>query len=53
MARHNQIGAWGEQLARDWLLARGFAIYEQNAHAGGVEIDIILIIGTPDTSHTL
>lgn len=46
MARHNELGAWGEQLARDWLLARGFTIYEQNARSGGVEIDIIALRGT-------
>lgn len=46
MARHNDLGAWGEQLARDHLLGLGFTINDENAHAGGVEIDLVALRGT-------
>ena len=41
MADHNELGAWGEQLAREHLLARGYAIAGENTRYGGVEIDFI------------
>lgn len=46
MARHNELGAWGEQLARNHLLGLGFAINDENARAGGVEIDLVALRGT-------
>lgn len=45
MARHNEIGRWGEQLAVDMLVAKGYAITERNWHAGSMEIDIIAMKG--------
>ena len=32
MAKHNELGAWGEQLARDYMIAQGYAVMEQNEH---------------------
>lgn len=41
MARHNQLGEWGERIAREHLLSLGYAIGVENARMGGVEIDFI------------
>ena len=41
MARHNQLGKWGEDLACDLLVADGWAIAERNGRLGHLEIDII------------
>lgn len=41
MAGHNELGAWGEQVAREHLLTQGYAIAAQNIRYGGVEIDFI------------
>lgn len=45
MAKHNEIGKWGENLARDYLITKGYAILEQNQRMGHKEIDIIAIKG--------
>jgi len=41
MAEHNDLGKLGEQLARDFLIAKGYQILEQNWVCGHKEIDII------------
>ena len=41
MAKHNDIGAWGEQLARNYLRANGYTVMEKNLHIQHKEIDII------------
>lgn len=41
MAFHNEIGRWGEQLAYELLVAKGYAIIERNWHMFKYEIDII------------
>lgn len=41
MARHNEIGHWGETVARDFLLGSGYAIRGMNVKVGGYELDII------------
>ncbi len=45
MATHNDTGKWGEILAADYLAAQGYAIAEQNWHAGRYEIDIVAYKG--------
>lgn len=45
MAKHNDIGQWGEQLARDYLLTHGYTVMSQNAHIGHKELDIIALRG--------
>lgn len=45
MARHNDLGKWGEQLAADLLVTKGYAIAERNWRAGNMEIDIVAIKG--------
>ncbi len=41
MAQHNQLGQLGEQAARDFLIARGLTIREQNWRMNKLEIDIV------------
>lgn len=41
MAEHNEIGALGEKLAREYLIAKGYQIMEQNWACSHKEIDII------------
>lgn len=41
MALHNELGAWGEQLAAEKLIADGWTIVERNWRMGHLEIDII------------
>lgn len=45
MARHNQLGAWGEAIAREYLITRGYTIIEQDTRKGHYEIDIIALKG--------
>ena len=37
----NELGALGENVAREYLIARGYAIYSGNDRSTGTEIDII------------
>lgn len=46
MASHNDLGKWGEQLAREYLISKGYAITEENHHIGHKEIDIIATKGS-------
>ncbi|MCH5220969.1 MAG: YraN family protein [Muribaculaceae bacterium] len=41
MARHTDLGKWGEQLAVDKLTAEGYSIVERNWRLGHIEIDIV------------
>ncbi|MBQ9218148.1 MAG: YraN family protein [Muribaculaceae bacterium] len=41
MAQHNALGQAGEQAARDFLIARGLTIREQNWRMNKLEIDIV------------
>ena len=41
MAQHNKTGNIGEQLARQYLEEKGFAIVETNWRRGKMEVDII------------
>ncbi|WP_158846294.1 YraN family protein [Algibacter sp. L1A34] len=41
MAKHNELGKKGEQLAVDFLLKNGYDIVERNYHYQKSEIDII------------
>lgn len=41
MAQHNKTGNIGEQLARQYLEDKGFAIVETNWRRGKLEVDII------------
>jgi putative endonuclease len=41
MAEHNHTGEWGEQLACQWLEAKGYTILHRNWRHGRGEIDIV------------
>ena len=41
MARHNELGKWGEAVARDYLLTQGYAVGEENIRLAVVGIDTI------------
>lgn len=40
-AQSNTVGRWGEDLAADMLIAKGYAIVERNWRMGHYEIDIV------------
>ena len=41
MARHNETGNWGENIAAEYLSSKGYAIAERNWRSGHYEIDIV------------
>ena len=43
MAQHNETGNWGERVAQEYLISKGFAIMAQNQRVGHKEIDIIAL----------
>lgn len=45
MAQHNEIGKWGEDLACESLIKKGYAIVERNWRLHHYEIDIIAMKG--------
>lgn len=45
MARHNDVGKWGEELACQELVKQGFSIVERNWRSHRHEIDIIATKG--------
>ena len=45
MAEHNELGRFGEHLARDFLIAKDYQILEQNWVCGHKEIDLIAMDG--------
>lgn len=45
MTRTNTVGRWGEDLAAELLVTKGYAIVERNWHMGHYEIDIVAMHG--------
>jgi putative endonuclease len=43
MAEHNDLGKYGEQLASEYLINKGFKIVRKNYRSGKGEIDIVTI----------
>lgn len=43
MARHNEFGKWGEDLAVETLVSKGYAIVERNWRLGHLEIDVVAL----------
>ena len=41
MARHNDTGAWGENVAREFLIGKGYTIVDTNVRLGHNELDIV------------
>lgn len=46
MAKHNLLGKWGENLACEYLIARGYSILERNWRMRRLEVDIIATKGS-------
>lgn len=46
MAVHNDVGSWGENIAVEYLIKKGYAIVETNWRLHHYEIDIVARIGT-------
>ncbi len=46
MAAHNELGAWGEELAASYLQRKGYEIVERNWKSGHRDIDIIAMDGS-------
>lgn len=46
MAEHNTLGAWGEDLAREYLISKGYSIVDHNMRMGHKEIDLVAQKGT-------
>lgn len=45
MAQHNRTGKWGENVAIDCLVAKGYAIRDTNWRLGHLELDIVAMKG--------
>lgn len=45
MAEHNYLGQWGENVAANYLVAKGYSIVERGFKAGRFEIDIVAMDG--------
>ena len=45
MAKHNEIGQFGEQAASDYLEQKGYKILDRNWRHGRAEIDIVAMDG--------
>ena len=43
MAKHNELGKWGEKIAEDFLKSKGMEIIERDWKSGHRDIDIIAI----------
>lgn len=46
MAKHNDTGKWGEQIAVAYLASIGYAIAERNWRSGHYELDIVAFKGS-------
>ena len=46
MADHNRLGTWGEDLAREYLIAQGYSIVDLNMRMGHKEVDLVAQKGT-------
>lgn len=45
MASHNELGKWGEQIAREYLITNGYTIVEHDTREGHFEVDFIVMKG--------
>lgn len=45
MAQHNDTGTWGENVACNFLIGKGYAIVQRNWRAEKLEIDIVAKVG--------
>lgn len=45
MAKHNEVGSWGEKVATEYFVAKGYDILERNWRLNRLELDIIARTG--------
>lgn len=45
MAKHNDLGKWGEDIAADYLQRKGYVILERDWKSGHRDLDIIAMDG--------
>lgn len=48
MARHNDLGAWGEDTAVEFLTKQGYVVMERDWRYGRSKVDIDIVCKTPD-----
>ena len=48
MAKHNDLGKWGEELAADYLQKAGYIIMDRDWHYGGGKRDLDIVCKTQD-----
>lgn len=48
MAKHNDLGKWGEELAADFLTKQGYVVVDRDWRYGRSKIDIDIVCKTPD-----
>ena len=42
MARHNELGKWGEDMAEAYLAEKGYILLERDWHHGHFDVDLIV-----------
>lgn len=45
MAKHNDVGVWGERAAEEYYVSQGYAIRERNWRLNHLEMDLIVTRG--------
>ena len=45
MAKHNEVGKWGEDIVCDYLRQKGYTVVERNWREGHYELDVIALKG--------
>lgn len=48
MARHNDLGVWGEDTAVEFLTKQGYVVMERDWRYGRSKVDIDIVCKTPD-----
>lgn len=48
MAKHNDLGKWGEELAADFLTKQGYVVVDRDWRYGRSKVDIDIVCKTPD-----
>ena len=43
MAKHNELGKWGEDFAADYLQKQGYVIRDRDWHCGKRDIDLVAL----------
>ena len=49
MAKHNDLGKWGEDLAAEYLQKQGYVIRDRDWHCGKRDIDLVAITADSTT----